>query len=277
MAKVLTYDAFISGMTKFKENADDLYLKAADLGEYAIEAQATPETGYLATYQLFKTVGSGAEAVKTAAGAKINVPKDYLVKSATLETCTTADTPVAGYEVGDKYIDFTVNTKDGDGTDSHFYINVKDLVDDYSNGNGIDLNNGVFSVKIDTANANGLSVGASGVALAPVVASVSGAGGSNGAMTASDKEKLDNADVTPYTAGNGILIMDHSISARVDGTNANGLTAGANGIALAAVVASTSGAGGSNGAMTATDKEKLDGITEATTAEVESAIEALFA
>ena len=86
-----------------------------------VEKQATADTGYFATY-VVKQNGSQV-------GSKINIPKDYLVKSGSVKTCTTADVPVQGYVVGDKYIDFVVNTRDGSGTDEHFYILVSDLVD----------------------------------------------------------------------------------------------------------------------------------------------------
>ncbi len=74
----------------------------------------------------------------------------------------------------------------------------------------------------------------------------------NGLMSASDKTKLDNADVTAYTAGNGISISSHAVSAVVDSTNANGLSVGANGLALAAATTTAAGA------MSAADKAKLD-------------------
>ena len=115
------------------------------------------------------------------------------------------------------------------------------------------------------------------VSVAAASASTSGVGGNAGTMSAADKEKLDNADVTAYTSGNGISISNHSVAAVVDSSNANGLSVGSNGIALAPATASTSGVGGSNGAMTAADKEKLNGITVATSEEISDLIDDLFA
>jgi len=86
-----------------------------------VEQQSTAESGYLATY----VVKQGGSQV----GSKINIPKDYLVKSGSIKTCTTANVPVQGYAVGDKYIDMVINTKDSSGTDEHLYILVSDLVD----------------------------------------------------------------------------------------------------------------------------------------------------
>ncbi|MDO5841695.1 MAG: hypothetical protein Q4Q24_00305 [Methanobrevibacter ruminantium] len=107
-------------------------------GIVTVEQQSTAETGYLTTY-VVKQNGSQV-------GSKINIPKDYLVKSATVETCDTVNTPVTGYKIGDKYLDFVVNTMDSSGTDEHLYILVTDLVDDYTAGSGLTLSNNQFSI-----------------------------------------------------------------------------------------------------------------------------------
>jgi hypothetical protein len=91
--------------------------------EYSVQEVAT-ETGYLKSYQLTK----GGNAV----GAKINIPKDFLVKSASVATVETADTPYTGAVVGDKYIDFVINVKSGSATNEHLYLPVNDLVDVYT-------------------------------------------------------------------------------------------------------------------------------------------------
>lgn len=98
--------------------------------EYTIAKLTTAETGYLATYQLQKD-GTGV-------GEKINIPKDYLVKSAEVKTSTGTGDP-SGFPKDTKYIDFTINTYDtesGSGTESHIYLNVADLVDVYTSGSG---------------------------------------------------------------------------------------------------------------------------------------------
>ncbi|MBO6304496.1 MAG: hypothetical protein J6M62_05375 [Selenomonadaceae bacterium] len=158
----------------------------------------TSDTRYAVTVEKLETATEGyahSYAVKqngVQVGATINIPKDFLVKSATVETVATADTPVAGYTVGQKYLDFVVNTVDGDATAQHIYLLVDELVDVYKAGNGIELGaNNTFSVKIDATNANGLSVSANGVGLGLATASAQGVGGSNGAMSAVDKENLD--------------------------------------------------------------------------------------
>lgn len=93
-------------------------------GDVTVEKQTSAESGYLTTYH----VKQGGSKV----GASINIPKDFLVKSASLETCTVDDEPVEGYVVGDKYFDFVINTKDGSGSDEHLYVLVTDLIDTYT-------------------------------------------------------------------------------------------------------------------------------------------------
>lgn len=93
----------------------------------AVEKQKTAETGYAATY-VIKQGG-------TALTPKINIPKDFLVKSAELCVVTTANDPYTGAAVGDKYIDFVLNTADteqGSETPKHVYLPINDLVDTYT-------------------------------------------------------------------------------------------------------------------------------------------------
>lgn len=87
--------------------------------DYGLAKQETAEAGYLATYQLTKG--------GTPTGDKINIPKDLLVKSAAVKDVTEADQPYEGALVGDKYIDFVINSVEGDANESHVYLAVKDL------------------------------------------------------------------------------------------------------------------------------------------------------
>ena len=75
----------------------------SDIG-VTVEKKRYADDGYAASY----IIKQGGVQV----GETINIPKDYLVKSADLRECTVADEPVTGMEVGDKYLDFVVNTKD---------------------------------------------------------------------------------------------------------------------------------------------------------------------
>ena len=108
--------------------------------DVTVEKLGTAESGYIASY-VVKQNGSQV-------GATINIPKDYLVKSATVGTVTTANDPVTGYVVGDRYIDFIINTKDNSGTNEHLYVLVSDLVDEYlADESTLTLSGNTFSVK----------------------------------------------------------------------------------------------------------------------------------
>ena len=132
--------------------------------EYSIVKEATPDTGYFATYQLYGATAGGTPA-PIAGSQKINIPKDFLVKSGEVKTVTAADKAAGGifynnpdFLEGDKYIDFVVNVKDAaQVTDEHIYINVKDLVDVYTGGAGIaiDANN---AISIDLTANGGLEL-----------------------------------------------------------------------------------------------------------------------
>lgn len=161
-------------------DASDFLTSHQTLPEYTIVKLGTAEAGYASSYVLNKD--------NVQVGATINIPKDMVVESGEVKTVTTANVPYQGAVVGDKYIDLTI----ANSSSQHIYIPVKDLVDVYTAGNGIDINaSNVVSVKVDSSNANGLSVGANGLSLSSVSPSTGGTGGSAGAMTAADKEKLD--------------------------------------------------------------------------------------
>lgn len=107
----------------------------AALPEYTITKDAQAETGYAHTYHLTK------DGVNV--GASINIPKDMVVESGTVETCTQDDVPVVGYKVGDKYIDLVL----ANSSQSHLYILVSDLIDVYQGSTYIDITNNTISLK----------------------------------------------------------------------------------------------------------------------------------
>lgn len=179
--------------TRTKTELDKLAQEIEDiedggLGVYSLKKQETAESGYLATYQLTKN--------DSPIGDKINIPKDFLVKSAEIKTVSDENQPYTGAQVGDKYIDFVINAKESEETESHVYLAVNELVKTHTSGNGIDISEqNVVSIKIDTTSANGLSVDGDGLKLALAVAnSDGGSGGSAGAMSAADKTKLDGIE-----------------------------------------------------------------------------------
>lgn len=139
--------ANVEGLTSKDVNAALKELLAAiDAGGagsvVTVEKAAEAEAGYIATYEI-KQGGKKC-------GVSINIPKDYLVKSGELKTVTEADQPYEGAKVGDKYIDFVVNSKEGSGDESHIYLPVNDLVDVYrADGSTLQLDSttNTFSIK----------------------------------------------------------------------------------------------------------------------------------
>lgn len=199
--------------------------------------KATANSGYLKTYIL----STAATLATVAAGntiGEIDIPKDYLVKKAALvvveagtgandgKLIVVAKDGVAldaaeQYEAPDTitavgtWIDLVINTKEsasGSETDSHISFDVTKLVDVYTNGNGLNLVNGAFSIKlnatasglvvdanglainINSSNAHGLSITANGLELALATApdQANEIAGNDGAITGAFKGELDD-------------------------------------------------------------------------------------
>ena len=130
-------------------------VKDADSGDYA------------AIYHLTKD--------GTNTGAAINIPKDLFVKEGKV-----VDNPT-GQPAG-KYIELTLQNQT-----NPIYINVADLVDAYTPGNGITIS-ATNEVSAKVVAENGLSVGASGIAMGLASADV------NGAMSSTQFTKLSDID-----------------------------------------------------------------------------------
>nr|DAM29754.1 MAG TPA: hypothetical protein [Caudoviricetes sp.] len=130
-------------------------VKDADSGDYA------------AIYHLTKD--------GTNTGAAINIPKDLFVKEGKV-----VDNP-AGQPVG-KYIELTLQNQT-----NPIYINVADLVDAYTPGNGITIS-ATNEVSAKVVAANGLSVGTSGITMGLA------SGTANGAMSSAQFTKLGGID-----------------------------------------------------------------------------------
>lgn len=123
-SKYLYLSAAISSEISAREDATTQLTQSLSV---TIEDGGTPElSSVLKTY----VVKQGGEEV-----GRIDIPKDFLVKTATIGTVTETDVPYAGAQVGDKYIDLEINTKSDDETlDKHLYLPIKDMVDAYSGG-----------------------------------------------------------------------------------------------------------------------------------------------
>lgn len=121
---------------------------AGEAGSVTVEKLETATSGYLASY----VVKQGGSSV----GATIDIPKDFLVKSATTGKATAKDVAEGGklygkgFTEGDTYLDFVINTKNNDGTDEHMYVNASALVDVYTGKDGT-------TVKVTVGDDNGIA------------------------------------------------------------------------------------------------------------------------
>lgn len=203
----------------------DLKLAASKLNKYE---KGTPNTGYLKTI-ILSAAKTLAAAEADANRIEIDIPKEFFLKSSKLLTVVAGEGTNEGkwmvtkednvavaeaYEApaavtgAGQWIDLVVNTEAGDETAQHVCVDLSSFIDIYSNGNGIDLNNKVFSIKlnatasglevdanglkikIDSNNANGLVITADGLKLTTATTSAAGA------MSANDKKNLDQELMT---------------------------------------------------------------------------------
>lgn len=138
----------------------DAVATATSAGNVTCETSDPASGAILRTYSFYQGVlGTDDAAAKAAKKiVDVNIPRDYLVKAAEVKTVTTADDPYTGAEVGDKYIDFTINTKDSADTATHLYLPVNDLVDVYTGSVGAEVtvvvgNDNSISATINKINA----------------------------------------------------------------------------------------------------------------------------
>lgn len=261
-------------------SSGDFITEYQSIPEYTIEELDVPTTGYLKSYRLKKD-GNFINGSST-----INIPKDFLVKSGSVKTVSTVNVPYQGAAVGDKYIDFVINVYSGTSTDQHIYIPVNDLVDVYTEGDGISIVNKSISLKIDQNHSNGLVIVPEGLALSTAVASTNGSGGSSGAITAQDKEKLNSIESgannythPTYTATTGIESTNQTpsfgdtfnISQVISDTFGHITEQTTRTITIpdSTVSSSLNGVGGSSGLMNPSDKEKLDNIDSLTIGDID--------
>lgn len=100
----------------------------------------------------------------------INIPKDMVVSSGSLQSVTSVDNPYVGAKVGDKYVDLVI----ANSTSEHIYIPVSDLIDTYLAGEGLTLKDSKFSIKKDTASESYLTVSSDGVKVSGIDSALEG-------------------------------------------------------------------------------------------------------
>ena len=175
--------------------------------EYSVEKQVDAENGFGATYKLKRTAGQDVSYV----GAAINIPKDLVVQSGSLQVVSAAGEPYADAQVGDPYIDLVLNDTSG----SHIYIPVRGLVDTYTAGMGIEIVDGSVGVKLSAVEANGLFLGEDGLGLNLATPT------SAGALSAVDKAFIDSIPevFASKEEVNGIAKMvEYEVAHKPDGT-----------------------------------------------------------
>ena len=120
---------------------------------YTIAKQPTADSGYAATYELKK------DGASITGAAKIQIPLDTAVSAGEVKSCTTANTPIQGLAVGDKYIEFSLaNSSD------KINVAVNDLVDVYTEGTGIDITNNAVAIDETVVATLGTSLSHYGIA-----------------------------------------------------------------------------------------------------------------
>ena len=172
----------------------------------SLKVAGTPTSGYLKTYILsqgMKEIGS------------IDIPKDLVVKSGSLVHGTWTDNTFTedpkGPDTALKLI--IANQKEP------VYINTKDLVDYYTAGNGIDIDNthNTIALKLDTNGESFLTVGVDGLKLDGVQVAIDKAVndaklyGSDGISIASNKVKAVAAKFSASALKNPITVNEDGI------------------------------------------------------------------
>ena len=164
----------------------------------SLDVAGEPTSGYLKTYILSQGVGSG----KTEIG-RIDIPKDLVVEEGSLVHGTwDGDTFVEDPEGKDVAIKLVI-------ANSHdvIYINVKDLVDIYTAGDGITVANNQIAINLDPSGEEFLTLSANGLKL-------------DGVQAAIDKAVKD----AELKAGDGISIAAKTVKAVAAKFSAPGYT-----------------------------------------------------
>lgn len=152
-----------------------LFVPTVAVPEYTIEKVETEE-GFASSYKLKKISGNEVSYV----GDTINIAKNLVLQSATLETVTEDGVPYADAQIGDPYIKMVFSNEDA----SNLYIPVKGLVDTYAAGDGIEIIDNKIGVKL-ADNTHGL------VAVDGALTLNLATKDSDGAMSKEDKTFID--------------------------------------------------------------------------------------
>lgn len=144
----------------------------------------------------------------------INIPKDMVVSSGSLQSVTSVDNPYVGAKVGDKYIDLVI----ANSTNEHIYIPVSDLIDTYLAGDGLTLKDSKFSIKKDTASESYLTVSANGVKVSGIDSAL------EGKVNKEDGKQLSTNDYTTAEKNKLAKAIDESTANTLINTSISKLT-----------------------------------------------------
>lgn len=187
-----------------------------DALKVSLDVAGEPTSGYLKTYILSQGTGTG----KTEIG-RIDIPKDLVVESGSLVHGTwSGDTFTEDPEGPDTAIKLVIANQE-----EPVYINTKDLVDYYTAGDGIEINNvhNTISIKYNTHSEEFLVVDEDGIRVEGIQAAID---------KKADEERLEASD--------GISIASNKVKAVAAGYSApaikNPITVDKDGIKFAKVL-----------------------------------------
>jgi len=172
----------------------------------SLDVAGTPTSGYLKTYILSQGISEIG---------RIDIPKDLVVTSGSLVHGTwTDDTFTEDLEGPDTALKLIIANQE-----EPVYINTKDLVDYYTAGNGIDIDNthNTIALKLDASGEPFLTVGVDGLKLDGVQIAIDKAindaklDGSDGISIASNKVKAVAAKFSASALKNPITVNEDGI------------------------------------------------------------------
>lgn len=141
--------------TQYTAKADDKVLKLTGT-EFSTEISLKHENGRISL--------TGIDGVEIAGFSDAEFVEDGVLQD-------------VSYDATTKVLTFTWNIVEGEDEDGNIVyktdeVNIADLIDTYTAGNGLELTNSQFSIKLDSASEEFLTVGANGVKLAGVQSAI---------------------------------------------------------------------------------------------------------
>lgn len=177
--ELFTYQPNKSVTANLEVYADNIPMSAS--GETTI----AEEIGKKADADTIKLVKKGdleyELQVGNAIAGTINIPKDNFLKNVT-------------YDSDAHSLTFTYETTEGEKSTS---VDISDLVDIYSGGNGVDITNNIVSAKIDPSSDSYLTVGENGILLSGV------------AQELANKVGYTNIETVDNPGRKGIVLANH--------------------------------------------------------------------